>query len=57
LGTLPEIVASTTYSVDVTTLVKADGVFGFRVIQPSLEGIRFSSVEGTVKPQLVLNVQ
>ncbi|KAH7725941.1 hypothetical protein AAVH_06382 [Aphelenchoides avenae] len=57
LATLPAIVEGTTYTVDVTALVKADGTYGFRVIQPSVEGIRFSSAQGAVKPLLQVNLQ
>jgi hypothetical protein len=56
VGTLPAIVASTNYSVDVSKVIRSDGVFGFR-IQSNTDGIRFSSLEGLVKPQLVVNVQ
>ncbi|KAH7709947.1 hypothetical protein AAVH_22778 [Aphelenchoides avenae] len=56
IATLPQIVANTTYPVDVTAKVKADGTYSFRILQPSVEGIRFSSNQGAVKPSLVLNI-
>ncbi|KAI1704794.1 right handed beta helix region domain-containing protein [Ditylenchus destructor] len=57
LATLPLIADGVTYSVDVTSMVSADGIYSIRVIQPSVEGIRFSSLEGASKPRLDITVQ
>lgn len=57
LGTLPAIVNGTYYAVDVTGAVPGDGVYSFRIIQPSIEGIRFSSMETAAKPLLEVTMQ
>jgi poly(beta-D-mannuronate) C5 epimerase len=57
LATLPAIVAGSAYSVDVGAAVTADGTYAFRVLQPSVEGIRFSATEGAAPPRLTLTVQ
>ena len=56
LATLPAIVSGVTYIADLGVAVSADGIYSFRVITTSNEGIRFSSIEGTVKPMLELTV-
>ncbi|HEX4662590.1 MAG TPA: right-handed parallel beta-helix repeat-containing protein [Candidatus Saccharimonadales bacterium] len=57
LATLGPVTAGKTYTVTVSGLVKGDGVYSLRAILPKNSGVRFSSKESQVPPQLTVTVQ
>ncbi|MGZ4616746.1 MAG: CBM96 family carbohydrate-binding protein [Actinomycetes bacterium] len=54
LGSLGSVSAGTTYSVDVTSLVKGNGTYSIEFDSGSTNGAYYSSREGATPPQLVV---
>ncbi len=54
IASLGSVVPGTTYEVDVTSLVTADGTYTIEADSASSDGAYYSSKEGSVPPQLVV---
>jgi chitodextrinase len=56
IASLGAVSAGTTYEIDLTSLVTADGTYTVEVDSTSSDGAYYSSKEGSVAPQLVLTL-
>jgi hypothetical protein len=58
LGSLGPVTKGTWYEVDLTSLVKAEGIYSFRISSTSADGADYASKEGEsgLAPQLIVSV-
>jgi hypothetical protein len=58
VATLGAVASSTWYEVDLTSLVRGDGVYSLRVTTPSTDGVKWRSKQASsgLAPQLVVTL-